>query len=70
MMTAPIVARPLFRLLQTRGIEMNVANQFEKVSVPVAENRFVSSLKEMANSAIPSDIVLGVGKLNSLENLG
>jgi hypothetical protein len=49
---------------------MNVANQFEKIGVPVAENRFVSSLKEMANSALPSVIVLGVRKLNSLENLG
>ena len=30
---------------------MNVAHQFQKVSVPVAEDRFVSSLKEVANGA-------------------
>ncbi len=30
---------------------MNISHQFQKVSVPVTKDRFVSSLKEVANGA-------------------
>jgi hypothetical protein len=70
MVTAPPVRGQIFRSLQLRGIEVNVTNQLQKVSVAVTKNRLVTALEQMANGPGPPVIVLRARKLNALQDLG
>jgi hypothetical protein len=67
-MATPLIRVQLFRMLQTYRIKVNVADELQKVSVPVTENRFVPPLEEMAGGAVAPIIVLRVRELNPLEN--
>jgi hypothetical protein len=53
MVAAPPIGGQLFGLFQPSGIEVNVADQLQKVSVPVTKNRFVTPLEEMADGSVP-----------------
>ncbi len=47
---------------------MKVADQLQKVSIPVTKNRFVPALEEVADAPVTAVIVLGVRRLNTLED--
>jgi hypothetical protein len=49
---------------------MDIANQRQQIFVPIADNGFVPALEEMADFAIASVEMLGVGLLQSLHEFG
>jgi hypothetical protein len=55
-------------MFQAGGIEVNVADQLQKVSIPVTKNCFVPALKKMADPPVTAVIVLRVCELNALED--
>ena len=66
MMAAPSVRGQIFGSLQPSRIEVKVANQLQKVSVPVTKNRFITALEQMADGPVPPVIILRVRELDAL----
>src|SRR5262245_38313956 len=56
-------------VLMNNHYHLLIADQLQKVGVPVTKNRFVPSLEEVANGPVTPVIVLSIRKLNSLEDL-
>ncbi len=49
---------------------MDVANKFQKITVPVTHNSLVAALKKMPDLSIPSVILLRLAELEVLHDLG
>ena len=49
---------------------MNIAHQLQKVFIPLADDRLVAPLKEMADFAVREVKILGVGLLKPLHEFG
>jgi hypothetical protein len=56
-MAAPAVTLQFFRLFHPNRIRVKIADQLQKVGVPVIKNRFVPSLEEEANGPVTPVIV-------------
>ena len=63
----------LFEILYevvTNRIEVNVTDQFQQVRILVAQNRLVTSLKEMSHLVIFQIEISGIPELKGLHHLG
>ena len=49
---------------------MNIADQLDQIGLLVAQDRLVSSLKQMPHGLVSPIEILRVGKLQSLHRLG
>jgi hypothetical protein len=67
---APPISGHFFGVFHAGGIEMNIADELQKIGVPIAKDRLVAALKKMADGAVTAVVVLGIGKLVTLEDFG
>jgi hypothetical protein len=56
--------------IQSQRIEMNVANQLQKIDILLAQDRFIAVLKQMTDPAVPPIEAAGISAQNPPHKLG
>ena len=69
-MAAPSVIYRIGDCFGANRVEMDIANQFEKIRICVTEDVFVASLKKMADEIVPAIEVQSVALLQTLHDFG
>ena len=68
--TAPSVPPRIDGHFQSSRIEMDIAHQFKQIRISIAQYRFVTALKQVADLAMAPVISLRVAELDPLHDLG
>lgn len=69
-MTAPRVSPRTHGAPHASRVEMEVADQFQEIRLPITEDGLVPALKDMPGLAIAAVVVLAIGKLQRVHRAG
>jgi hypothetical protein len=68
-MAAPWIIFGTINQASPEGIQMNIANQLQKIGISVTNNGLIASLKEMPYPIISPVKIQGIPGMKSLQNL-